>query len=421
MSTPAGTYPTTISANGGGIQQSAVINLSVTGASVATPVFSPRAGTYTSAQTVTISDATSGAAIHYTTNGTTPTSASSLYTGPITVSSTQTLKAIAVETGYRNSTVASATFTIATAVPAFTPKGGTFTSAQSVTITDAMAGATIYYTTDGTTPTSSSNVYAGPITISSTTTLKAIAVAPGYSTSGVATNIYTIAATAPVFSPKAGIYTSGQAVTITDSTPGAAIYYTTDDTTPTTSSNMYTGPITVSSTTTLKAIAVAAGYSTSAVVTRVYTIAATAPIFSPKAGTYKSAQAVTITDSTPGAAIYYTIDGTTPTTSSNVYAGPITISSTTTLKAIAVAPGYKNSAAVTAVYTIAAIGRTFLPKARTYPSARWVPFVALVRRQWPQASSFDFLQGSFEESTSKVFSASGRLELMDLVTQRGLP
>ena len=90
------------------------IALSGTGgqAQAATPSFSPAAGTYTSAQTVTISDTTTGAAIYYTTNGTTPTTSSTQYTAPIAVSSTETLKAIAVATGYANSAVGSAKYTI---------------------------------------------------------------------------------------------------------------------------------------------------------------------------------------------------------------------------------------------------------------------------------------------------------------------
>jgi arabinogalactan endo-1,4-beta-galactosidase len=84
----------------------------------ATPTFSPAAGTYTTAQTVTISDATAGATIYYTTNGTTPTTASTVYSGAITIPATpatETIQAIAVATGYANSPVASAVYTMAPA------------------------------------------------------------------------------------------------------------------------------------------------------------------------------------------------------------------------------------------------------------------------------------------------------------------
>ena len=274
LSTPPGTYPLTVTLNGGGIQRTATVIIVVTKAAAAVPVFSPKAGTYTSAQSVTITDATAGAAMYYTTDGSTPTTSSNLYGGAITVPSTETLKAIAVASGYSNSTVATATYTIAAVVPTFSPKAGRYTSAQSVTLTDTTLGAAIYYTTDGSTPTTSSNLYGGAITVSSTETLKAIAVASGYSNSTVARATYTIAAAVPVFSPKAGTYTSAQSVTATDATAGAAIYYTTDGSTPTTSSNLYGGAITISSTETLKAIAVASGYSNSTVATATYIIAA---------------------------------------------------------------------------------------------------------------------------------------------------
>jgi hypothetical protein len=80
----------------------------------ATPTFSPGTGTYTSAQTVTLNDSTSGASIYYTTNGTVPTTGSTLYTGPISVSSSETIYAVAVASGYANSTVGSAVYTINT-------------------------------------------------------------------------------------------------------------------------------------------------------------------------------------------------------------------------------------------------------------------------------------------------------------------
>jgi len=161
----------------------------------ATPTFSPAAGTYSSAQTVTISDSTTGAKIYYTTNGTTPTTSSSVYSSPLNISSTATVKAIAVASGYTNSAVASAAYTIGTpivATPTFSPVAGTYTGAQSVTISDATTGATIYYTTNGTTPTTTSAVYSAPLAISSTATVKAIAVASGYTNSAVASAAYTI-------------------------------------------------------------------------------------------------------------------------------------------------------------------------------------------------------------------------------------
>ena len=78
------------------------------------PTFSPAAGKYTSAQTVKLADkATAGLEIYYTTNGQTPTASSTKYTSAgIKVSSTETIKAIAVAKGDSPSPVASATYTI---------------------------------------------------------------------------------------------------------------------------------------------------------------------------------------------------------------------------------------------------------------------------------------------------------------------
>lgn len=81
-----------------------------------------------------------------------------------------------------------------------------------------------------------------------------------------------------------------------------------------------------------------------------------APSFSPGGGTYTAAQTITITDATPNATVYYTSDGSTPTTASPVYSKPILISSTTTLKAIATAAGFANSAVTSATYTISSSG-----------------------------------------------------------------
>ena len=78
----------------------------------ATPTFDPAEGTYTSAQNVTISTETQGATIYYTTDGSTPTTSSNLYSSAIPVSETTTIKAMAVKEDYNNSTVATANYTI---------------------------------------------------------------------------------------------------------------------------------------------------------------------------------------------------------------------------------------------------------------------------------------------------------------------
>jgi uncharacterized repeat protein (TIGR03803 family) len=169
--------------------------LSTYAATVALPNFSPGTGTYTSAQTVKIADATANTTIYYTTNGDTPTTSSTQYTQPITVSQSLTLKAIAVTTGNAQSAVAAASYTInepVAATPVITPATGTYPTVQAVTITDTTPGAVIYYTTDGTNPGTSSNQYTGPILVTIDETVKAMAVATNYFESAVASANYAI-------------------------------------------------------------------------------------------------------------------------------------------------------------------------------------------------------------------------------------
>jgi Chitobiase/beta-hexosaminidase C-terminal domain len=190
-----------------------VIPLSGTGlaAAAATPTFSVPGGAYNAAQTIALADSTPGATIYYTTDGSTPTASSTPYSTPITVSSTETIEAIATASGYTTSPLASATYSITypAAAPTFSPAAGTYSSAQNVVISDSTAGATIYYTTDGTTPGTSSPKYTAPIQVSSSQTLKAVATAAGYVTSPVAAAQYMINLT------PAGFAITGTAVTLT--------------------------------------------------------------------------------------------------------------------------------------------------------------------------------------------------------------
>jgi preprotein translocase subunit Sec61beta len=538
----------------------------------AAPVITPNGGSFSTAQNVTLSTTTASAAIYYTRDGSTPTPASTLYAGPISVSTNTTINAIASAPGFVQSAVSSATFTFTTQTPTvtFTPAPGTYTSQQTVTLSDTDANAKIHYTTDGSTPSASSTLYAGAIQVSTSETIKAIAIDPqlqnsvvssaayvirlvgtsidfgmGFSSTtgltlngsavanndtrlqltngglnqagsvfwntligvnsfstkfefqissaqangftfciqnvaptalggnsaglgyqgitrsvaikfnfydfqgegGDSTGVYTNGdapllpstdispsgivlnsgdsiqaqvtydgttltldlldlvtnktftmskainipqivggqaayvgftggtggltasqkiltwtyntqpagqTAAPTISPNGGTFPSSQNVTLSTTTASASIYYTLDGSTPTAASTHYTGPIAISTNTTIQAIATATGLTPSAVSSATFTFSSQTPTvtFAPAAGTYPSAQSVTLSDTDANAKIYYTIDGSTPSASSPLYAGTIQVSTSETINAIAIDPALQNSSIATAAYII---------------------------------------------------------------------
>jgi hypothetical protein len=173
------------------------------------PSFSPAGGTYSAAQSVKLSSASSGSVICYNTTGSPATNSSNgcasgtPYTSPITVSSNETLYAVAGGSGYGTSPVASASYVIQSSVqaaaPAFSPAGGTYSGSQSVALSSG-SGTVICYNTTGGPATNGSNgcasgtLYTGPITVSSSETLYAVAGGSGYSSSSVASATYVIQA-----------------------------------------------------------------------------------------------------------------------------------------------------------------------------------------------------------------------------------
>ena len=494
-------------------------NLSVYGqlngaTQAAQPVITPTGQLYHPTLQITITDSTPNAQIFYTTDGTVPSTGSTRYTGPFTISTSQTIQAIAAGTGLLASTVASETYTEVNQVPAptFSPIPGDYTSAQSVSMATTWPGSTIYYTTDGTTPTTSSAQYTAPVSITSTTTLKAIATAPNLTNSYVASGVYTIVPNASNSINFSSGFTStglafvgvtkinGSRLRLTDggsteasaawfSTPVNVQGFSTDFTfqqIPTVSSvrladgitftiqgagisavgpdggglgygallpggtpgiptsvavkfdlfsnagegNNSTGLYTNGASPTKPAVALGGGvnlqtsdifavhidydgttltmtitdtsnvsqtFTTSWPINIPATVggntayigftagtahyssvqdilnwsyvsnssggqATTAtPIISPTTGSFTSPQTVTITDSTAGSSIFYTIDGTQPNTSSTKYTNSFTVSSTTTVKAIATAPNFLQSATATSVITIGSQPQTSTP------------------------------------------------------------
>jgi PKD repeat protein len=227
--------------------------------------------------------------IYYTTDGSDPTTSSTLYTGPITLSNEGiiTLKFFAVDANGDTSDIMTNVYTIDKTAPTATanPTTGSYNTKQSIILkpTDNIDPySTIYYTTDGSNPiTSSTRVkYTNPIMINSTTLLKYAAVDAASNFSPVYNQTYNMVYTAaPIASASlpSGLYTTDQVVVLSavdqlDTNP--KIYYTLDGSNPTTKSALYNWPISINTigTTIVKYIAVNNAGLISNVTTKIYTL-----------------------------------------------------------------------------------------------------------------------------------------------------
>ena len=242
-------------------------NPQIKGSSVTfTATVSPASGSSEPTGSVVFTlDGSTAATVTLGSSGTATYATSSLAAGTHTVTA-----AYGGSGSFAASTSSSLTETISeptASAPAMTPAVGTYSSSQSVKLSSSTSGATIYYTTNGATPTTSSAKYSDAITVSATRTIKAVAVASNYDNSVVASGTYTIEtpAATPTFSVQAGTYTGRQLLTLSDTTAGATIYYKTIRGATVTLPKKYVGPISVSETETISAIAVAPGYTDSSV------------------------------------------------------------------------------------------------------------------------------------------------------------
>ncbi len=250
-----------------------------------TPVFTPVTGTYADSVTFSIACANEGAEIRYTTDGSEPAEASTLYTAPVTLTATTTVNAKAFMTNWIASETATAVYTIVyEPVMAVTPLTLNFNStqlAQTFTVIGAHLTDPVTLTSSDPHFTVSTSSISNPNTTTEVTVTfdgtepatGTVTVVSGTLSEQVALNA-TARLSAPTLTPVTE--TSDDAITVTMSctVADAAIHYTTDGTEPTENSAVYSQPIVFSTpgTYTVKALATKAGWENSEVATGNYTI-----------------------------------------------------------------------------------------------------------------------------------------------------
>lgn len=336
----------------------------------APPTFSTPPGIYSTAQGLILSSATPGAKIYFTFNGGSPTTSSIPYNAPIVVNGNTRVQAVAVANGVTSS-VATAAYSFVAIAPTISVKG------KTVTIADVSPTATIYYTIDGSTPTTYSKVYKTPVVLTQSATVQTIAHKRNWVDSSVVSASVDPQTAAPVLSVQTGTYYTGQTVTINDTTPGAKVYITSDGSQPTTSSYVYIHPLLIKQSTTLTAIAISPDYTPSTKVSASYTLTTATPVVSVVASTQnnKSIQTVTITTPYQVDQIAYTLDGSVPNWQSAAYKTPLVISKSVTLNVIAIGNGDVSSV-VTVPITVEQVA--VVPDPVVVPSGPAAPVVSVV-------------------------------------------
>lgn len=297
---------------------------------VDTPIFDNGTATYNNDVSVAITVASpASAVICYTTDGSTPAastpgtcSTGTTYSGPVSITATGTvLKAIGTKASYSNSTVQSATYTLAVASPGFGTNGGSFLNDTSTSFSSATTGTVFCSTLDGSTPAaatpgtcSTGATGASATVIATSTAVKVLGTKANYVNSGVQTsNAFILTVGAIISSPGAGSYIGTQSVSLSiATTTGAVAHYTTDGSAVTCSSPTYSGAFNVSSTTTVKAIGCKTNYVSDTAISDLYTIGLSTAIEVRAQNYSTSVSNIIFPEGSPGSTVsqpYNNIDG----------------------------------------------------------------------------------------------------------------
>lgn len=302
-----------------------------------------------SAITTTITCDSEYDTIYYTVDGSTPTRYSMVYKEPFSLSkiaidsvtgrsNNVTIKALGIKKNWTDSSVGSEYYSVSShtcQTPRIVNNHNEYDhkTDSTVIITTATENAIIYYTMDGSTPTTESMVYSEPIKINQNGTIKAIATRNDMLQSPVQSyNITWVKLHQPIIS------FNGKYVTITQDIPGSTIYYTIDESDPTDPNltrKKYIGPFSLNSSTIVRAYAECENFIQSEVTSRQYTTEGNycaTPVIARRVNT----DLIQINTTTDGASIYYTTNGLAPTINDSLYKEPFSVDYNLTVRAIAV-------------------------------------------------------------------------------------
>lgn len=308
---------------------------------VAMPVIAPGEGTYNQGQQFTLSTTTPGATIRYRTDGRAISFfyPGTEYTGPITLSPGEyEITARGYKDGYYKSDVLYSGDIVINEIvlpsPTIYPNGGNFNGSITIYMGSTVLGASIRYTLDGSTPTTSSSEFVEPIELTSTTTVKARVFLEGYTPSEVVEKTFNITQQAqpPTINPNGGEFTDSVEVSLSSPNSGATIRYTTNGAEPTSYSTAYSGPFTLGvGEHTVKAKAFLGNATPSTTTSADFTVYSPiteqvqAPTIDPNGGNHTEAVTVTLRTDTEGATIKYTFDIFLPEEQWTTYGAPFVL------------------------------------------------------------------------------------------------
>ncbi|MBI3415409.1 MAG: chitobiase/beta-hexosaminidase C-terminal domain-containing protein [Verrucomicrobia bacterium] len=342
---------------------------------VATPVVKPSGAASNNPLLVTVTSTTAGAQFFWTIDGSDPSPSNGTpYTAPFTLATNGTFKVRGFRNGFADSQIASAVFNLTTGSPVISPNGAISNDVVPITLASPTVGAQLFWTIDGSEPTTTSTLYAGTFSLGTNGTLKVKAFRDGFVDSTTSSANFNLTVSAPIIAPGSAASDNAVNVALASATPGARLFWTIDGAEPTSASTLYAGPFALGTNGTLKVKAFKNGFVDSATTSGNFSLIAAPPVLTPTSGTNINTVTVAMTTRTANANLYFTTDGSEPSTNGTRYATPLSITTNTTIKVAAFRDGFVTSPTVAGNYFIQVDRPVLSPGNGFFPNGTTVTF-----------------------------------------------